>query len=98
MASDDPHRKTWTEEIEVAGGQLVERVKRLVAEGNVRRLRVRGADGSLIIEIPLTVGALAGGAVVLAAPVLAVLGALAALVASARIEIVRDDEAPPKSP
>lgn len=89
------NRKTWTEEIEVAGGQLVERVKRLLAEGNVRRLRIRGSDGAIILEIPLTVGAVAGGALAVASPALAVLGAFAALVASARVEVVRDKDTPP---
>ena len=84
--------KTWTEEIEVAGSQLVEYIKKLMAEGNVRRLRIRGPDGSLILEIPLTVGAIAGGAFALAAPFLAVLGAFAALVAHAKVEIVREGE------
>ena len=85
------HRKTWTEEIEVAGGQLLERIKELIAEGRVRRLRIKAADGSLILEIPLSVGAIAGGAVALAAPLLAVLGAFAALVARAKVEIVREE-------
>ena len=89
------HNRTFTEEIEVAGGRLVERVKELLAEGKVRRLRIKGADGEPIFEIPLNVGAIAGGAVALAAPWLAVIGAFAALVANARIEIVRDQ---PKGP
>ncbi|MCR4281623.1 MAG: DUF4342 domain-containing protein [Bauldia sp.] len=86
----DDRKKTFTEEIEVAGSQLVARVKELFAEGNVRRLRIKSADGDLILEIPLTVGALAGGAVALAAPWLALIGAFAGLVARAKLEIVRD--------
>jgi hypothetical protein len=86
----DDRKKTFTEEFEVAGSQLVARVKELFAEGNVRRLRIKSADGDLILEIPLTVGALAGGAVALAAPWLALIGAFAGLVARAKVEIVRD--------
>jgi hypothetical protein len=63
----------------------------------VRRLRVKAADGSLILEIPLSVGAIAGGAVAIAAPLLAVLGAFAALVARAHVEIVREDEHHPEN-
>ena len=37
--------KTWTEEIEIAGGELIERVKALVAEGNVRELRIKARGG-----------------------------------------------------
>lgn len=84
------HRKTLTEEIEVAGNQLVDQVKRLVEQGNIRRLIIRNADDNVILEMPLTVGAVAGGAIVLAAPWLAALGAFAALVARVKIEIVRD--------
>lgn len=90
-SKDSDHPKTWTEEIEVAGSQLLGRIKELIAEGQVRRLRIKAADGSLILEIPLSVGAIAGGAVALAAPLLAVLGTFAALVARAKIEIVRDE-------
>jgi hypothetical protein len=88
---DDNRWKTFTEEIEVAGSQLVERVKELVAEGKIRRLRIKSADGDTVLEVPLTVGAVAGGAVALAAPWLAVLGAFATLVAHAKIEIVRTE-------
>lgn len=80
---------TWMEEIEVAGSQLVERVKELVAEGNVRRLILRTHDDKLIMEIPLTAGAVVGGVVTVFAPLLAALGALAALVARVKVQIVR---------
>jgi hypothetical protein len=85
-------KKTFTEEIEVAGAQLVERVKDLAEEGNVRLLRIKGADDDVYMEMPLTIGVIAGGAVALAAPWLAVLGAFAALVARVRIEVVREIE------
>jgi hypothetical protein len=83
-------KKTFTEELEVAGNQAVERVKELVAEGNVRRLIIKNTEDDVLIEMPLTVGAVAGGALVLAAPWLAALGAFAALVARVKIEIVRE--------
>jgi hypothetical protein len=82
---------TWVEEIEVAGSQLVERVKELIAEGNVRRLILRTQDDKLIMEIPLTAGAVFGGVVTLFAPLLAALGALAALIARVKVQIVRSD-------
>ncbi|MEJ0011242.1 MAG: DUF4342 domain-containing protein [Bauldia sp.] len=91
----DQGKRTWTEEIEVNGAQLMERIRELIAEGKVRRLRIMAADGSLILEIPLVVGAIAGSAVALGAPLLAVLGAFAALVARAKIEIVREDAGTP---
>jgi hypothetical protein len=79
-----------TEEIEIAGSQLVEKVKGLLAEGKVRQLRIKAADGDIYLETPLTIGVIAGGAVVLAAPWLAILGVLAALITRVQIETVRE--------
>ena len=84
--------KTWTEELDVAGDQLVALIKRLAAEGRVRRIRLIDPDGDIVLEMPLTIGAVAGGAVVLAAPLLAVIGAIAAFVTKVKLEIVRVDE------
>lgn len=83
--------KTWVEDMEIAGGQLVEKVKELIAEGNVRRVIIRTQDNKTMIEIPLTAGVVVGGVVTLAAPLLAALGALAALIAKVKIQIVRTD-------
>ena len=83
---------SWTEEIEIAGSQLVERVKELIAEGNVRRLILRTQDDKLIMEIPLTAGAVFGGVVTLFAPLLAALGALAALIAHVKVQVVRVED------
>jgi len=88
-------KRTWTEEIEVAGDQLVALVKRLAAEGQVSRVRLIEPDGDIVLEMPLTIGAIAGGAVVLAAPMLAILGAIAAFVAKVKLEIVRNGDRPP---
>ena len=83
--------KTWSEEIEVASDKLVERAKELASEASVRRLRIIEPDGDVAVDIPLTVGAVAGGALVLAAPILAILGAIAAFATKVRIEIVREE-------
>ncbi len=82
--------KTTIEEIEVAGSQLIEQVKELLKQGNVRQLRIRTADGDVFFETPLNVGIIAGGAVALAAPWLAILGVIAALAAKVRIEVERE--------
>lgn len=83
--------RTWTEEIEVMGRELVDCIKQLVNEGNVRKVIVRTTDGQVLIELPLTTGVAVGGVVTLMAPVLAALGAIAALLANAKIEVVRTD-------
>jgi len=82
----------WTEEIEIAAGDLVATVKKLVAEGNIRRLIIKNTEGQSLLEIPLTAGVVIGGTLVLLAPVLAALGALAALLSKVKIVIVRDRE------
>lgn len=82
--------KTWVEEIEVTGAKLKEQVEKLAAEASVRRIRIKEPDGDIAVDIPLTVGAVAGGAIVLAAPVLALIGAVAAFFTNVKVEIVRD--------
>jgi hypothetical protein len=60
--------KTFTEEIEVAGHQLMAEITKLLAEGNVRRLQIRSEQGDIYLSVPLTAGAVAGGVVVVASP------------------------------
>ena len=85
-------KATWGEEIRVAGNELVDRIRELVAEGNVRRLIIRKPDGESLLEIPLTAGVAVGGVVTLVAPVLAAIGALAALVKDFKLEVIRTDQ------
>jgi hypothetical protein len=93
---EDEH--TWTEQIEIAGSELVDRTKELIAEGNVRRLIIRNSEDEKLLEVPLTTGVVVGGAFTLVAPILAALGAMAALLARVKVEIVRTErkaEEPP---
>jgi len=83
------------EKLTVDGSQLVEKVKELIHQGNIRRVRLLH-KGRPLIDIPLTVGVPAAAAAVLAAPVLAALGAIAALVTECTIEIERIEDAPEK--
>jgi hypothetical protein len=80
--------RTFWETIKVEGGELLELVKGLVREGNVRRIVIRQGDRS-IAEFPLTVG-LVG---TVGAPVLAAVGALAALLTNCSIAVEREAEA-----
>jgi hypothetical protein len=85
-------KRTITEELEVAGGQVVERVQDLVKQGNVRRIIIRTADDKVLLETSLTIGAVAGGLLALT-PLglpLAVLGAIAAVASKVKIEIIRE--------
>lgn len=77
---------TTEEKFTVSGDKLVEKVKQLIHEGNIRRVRVLH-EGKTVLEIPLSVGAPAAAIGIMIAPVLAALGAFAALVTECTIEV-----------
>jgi hypothetical protein len=76
--------ESYTESFRVAGQQLVDAVKKLVHEGNVRRVIIKH-DGHTIAEFPLTIGVI--GAVL--APMLAAIAAIAAAVKECTVEVER---------
>jgi len=76
--------RTFKESFKIAGSELVDAVKKLVREGNVRRVIIR-QDGRTVAEFPLTVGVI--GTVL--APMLAAIGALAAVLNECTIEVER---------
>ncbi len=80
-----------TEKFTVSGSQLVEKVKQLVKEGNIRRVRLLHGE-RVLLEIPLSIGAPAAAAVILVAPLLAALGAFAALVTECTIEVEKIEQ------
>jgi Flp pilus assembly protein TadB len=73
----------------VRGAVRRRRERRRVARGRVRRLIIRNQEDEVLLEVPLTAGVAVGGVVTLVAPVLAALGALAALLTHVKVEIVR---------
>jgi len=79
--------KVLTEEISVAAEDLVKKVKGLIREGNVTKIIVKDKDGSILLEIPVTVGLI--GAVL--APWMAALGVIAALVTECTITVERKE-------
>jgi hypothetical protein len=85
---DTGRRGTTREEHTVRGERLLETVKRLIHEGNVRRIIIKNEEGRTLIEVPLTLGVV-GTALV---PVWAAIGAIAALVANCSIVVVRAEE------
>jgi Domain of unknown function (DUF4342) len=76
------------EKFQVQGEHLVEQVKKLVHEGNVRRIVVKH-EGQTVVELPVTVGVV--GAVL--APMLAAVGAIGAILTQCTIEVERRDVA-----
>lgn len=82
--------RTLVEELEVKGSELVERVRALAREGNARHVTIVSQDGQQFVSVSLTLGAVAGSLVTLAAPAMAALGALAALATRVRMVITRN--------
>jgi Flp pilus assembly pilin Flp len=75
-----------TQEFTLNGDEVVAKVKELIAEGNIRRLIIKNEDGRTMLEVPLTLGLI--GAALL--PVLAAIGAAAALATRCTIVVERD--------
>lgn len=78
----------------VTGERMLQKVKELVHEGNVRRIVIQSEDDRTILEIPLTLGVV--GAVLL--PVWVAIGAIAALAANYTIEVEKVERAGPPAP
>ncbi|HEU4715452.1 MAG TPA: DUF4342 domain-containing protein [Candidatus Saccharimonadales bacterium] len=76
-----------TEEFTVNGEELLAKVKSLINEGNIRRIIIKAEDGKTLVELPLTIGVV--GAIL--APMLAAVGAIAALVTKCTIVVERRD-------
>ncbi|MEA2002162.1 MAG: DUF4342 domain-containing protein [Actinomycetota bacterium] len=76
------------EEFKVKGDELLDRIKELVREGNVRRVTIKNSDGKSLLDIPLTIGVV--GALI--APAAAAIGVVAALLTECSIEVTRTVE------
>jgi hypothetical protein len=85
-------KERW-ESFKVKGDELLSQVLRVVHEGNVRRVVIKQGQRT-IAEFPLTVGVVGA----LAAPVVAALGALAALLTDCTLHVQRAEDAPASAP
>ncbi len=80
-------------EFQVRGEELLKKVKEIIREGNARRIIVKDEKGATYFEIPLTLGVV--GALFM--PVLAALGAMAALVSNFTLQVIRREDEPPRA-
>ena len=76
-------KKSKREEFKVNGSEIVEKIKELIKEGNARKIIIKNEKGDIMLEVPVTIGAV--GALI--APVLAALGAMAALLTKCTIVV-----------
>lgn len=88
MTEDKKDAKTRFEEFKVTGGEILNKLKEIIHEGNVRRIILKDEGGKTFLEIPLTVGVV--GAIV--APQLAAVGAIAALVSKLTIIVEKTED------
>lgn len=86
--------RNFSEQIDLAADQLVDRVKELAHEGNIRTIRIKH-DNRTLVELPLTAAAVGGAITTLIAPQVAILGAIAGALARVTIEVERSDKAAP---
>jgi hypothetical protein len=80
-----------TEKYTIDGSQVMEKVKQLIHEGNIRRVRLIH-DGRTIIDVPLSIGAPAAMVGIILAPALAAIGAAAALLTECTLEVEKVGE------
>ena len=95
-STNNKDKKTFREEIEIAGSELISRVKEIIKEGNIRKLIFKKDTGEVIFELPLTAGVAVGGVTILIAPVLVAIGAVAGLLARVKVEVIRIDNGKPE--
>jgi hypothetical protein len=80
-------KKINTEEIKVKGKNLVNEIKRLIHEANVRKIKIKRND-KIIMEVPLSLGSIG----IIAAPVIAAIGGLAAMLTECTIVVEKEIE------
>ena len=88
-----------TQEFSLNGDEVVAKVKELIHEGNIRRIIIKNEDGRTMLEVPLAIGVI--GAALL--PILAAIGAAAAIATRCTLVVERDpavgsSETPPDAP
>jgi uncharacterized protein DUF4342 len=92
----DNQEKSHKEEFTISADDVVAKFRELINEGNVRRVIIKNEQGRTLLEVPLTTGGAVAAAAVIFAPVLAAIGALAALAVKLTIVIERAGE--PQNP
>jgi len=87
MSEQNEGPRNRTEEFKLDGGKVLDKIKELIHQGNIRRIILKNEEGKTLIEIPLTVG-LVGVALL---PVFAAVGAIAAVVTRMTIVVEKTE-------
>ncbi|MDI6603639.1 DUF4342 domain-containing protein [Aceticella autotrophica] len=83
----EENKKSWTENISVAGSEVLDKIKDIVKKGNVTKIRIK-KDDEVILEIPVTAGAISA----LLIPQLTLVGVALAFVSNCTIEVERPNK------
>lgn len=78
-----PEKQNKKEEFTLSGDQMVSKIKEIIKAGNARKIIIKNEQGETVLEFPITIGALG----ILAAPIVAAVGAAAALLTKCTIVV-----------
>jgi hypothetical protein len=92
MTEEKKEKKTVLEELEVAGGELADTVSKLIYESDVQRVSIKNKEGRTLLDIPVWLAAVGGMTAVVAAPIMAAVGAIGGLLTGCTLEIEREVE------
>lgn len=81
---------TIFEEIRVSGEQLIDEVRRIIKDSSVRKLTIKNKNGKVLMETPLTLGAIGMGSLFLLHPVISAVAAFTMFTNDVRIEVERE--------
>ena len=84
----DVNKDFEKEDIHVMGNELIDKIKDIIREGNVKKITVKNEDGESVLEIPVTAGVV--GLVLF--PYIGILGGLAAMLKEYKLEIKKDND------
>ncbi|WP_293075835.1 DUF4342 domain-containing protein [Moorena sp. SIO3H5] len=87
----DVQPKVSVEEFSISGNDLIDKVKDLINQGNIRRIMIKNEQDRILLEIPLTFGVLGGVTAIFLAPWLLALGAIGALAARLKVVVERKE-------
>lgn len=90
--AEEKKEKTYTEEMRVTVRQLQGTIQKLLRESNVRRIKIKNRQGRVLLDIPVWAAAAGGTALVLAAPIITVIGVAGGAIYGLRVEVERVEE------
>lgn len=88
--------KTIFDEIHVAGKDLLKQIRKIIKQGNVKRIVIQNRKGERLLDMPLTLGATTVGGVMVLAPFMTAISFIALMVSEATILVERDPKADDK--